>query len=205
MRARAFAATTLAIVSLAFAAVPPLAARAGGSEAEVDAYARAAGNRRADAIALGTALFAEQRSAQVVKVRVDEAMSHEVAGLVISGVKFHAPLSQSEFTDEVIDLIRTTFAASRVEEVDVWATVPLAAEAGAIVSGDMAQPTSRTVFAVSVRRAEGPDYASRIRRGTDVYWDPAFVATFARSGAQGASRPGGQFAGMAPEPAGAGS
>jgi len=192
MRTGVLAAVTFAIVSVAFAAVPPLAARAGGSEAEVDAYARAAGNRRPDAVALGTVLFAQRRSAQVVKVRVDGAMEHEVAGLVISGVKFHEPLSQSEFTDEVIDLVRTTFAASRVEEVDVWATVPLATAAGAIVSGDMAQPTSRTVFAVSVRRVEGSEYASRIRRGTDVYWDPAFVATFARSAAQGASRPGGQ-------------
>jgi len=192
MRTGALAAVTFALVSVAFAAVPPLAARSGGSEAEVDAYARAAGNRRPDAVALGTVLFAQRRSAQVVKVRVDGAMEHEVAGLVISGVKFHEPLSQSEFTDEVIDLVRTTFAASRVEEVDVWATVPLATAAGAIVSGDMAQPTSRTVFAVSVRRAEGSEYASRIRRGTDVYWDPAFVATFARSAAQGASRPGGQ-------------
>jgi hypothetical protein len=185
MRARALVPATLAFATLALAALPPVAARAGGSEAEVDAYARAAGNRRADAVALGTVLFARQRSAQVVKVRVDGAMSHEVAGLVISGVKFHAPLSQSAFTDEVIDLVRTTFAASRVEEVDVWATVPLATEAGAIVSGDMAQPTSRTVFAVSVRRAEGENFASRIRRGTDVYWDPAFVASFARPAAQG--------------------
>jgi hypothetical protein len=192
MRKSAFAALTFAFASVAFAAFPALTARAGGSEAEVDAYARAAGNRRADAVALGTVIFAQRRSAQVVKVRVDGAMSREVAGLVISGVKFHAPLSRNAFTDEVIDLVRTTFAASRVEEVDVWATVPLATEAGAIVSGDMAQPTSRTVFAVSVRRAEGPEYASRIRRGTDVYWDPAFVATFVRSAAQGASRPGGQ-------------
>jgi hypothetical protein len=192
MRATAFAAVTFALATLAFAVAHPRAARAGGSEAEVDAYARAAGNRRADAVALGTVLFAQRRSAQVVKVRVDGAMSHEVAGLVISGVKFHAPLSKSEFTDEVIDLVRTTFAATHVEEVDVWATVPLATEAGAIVSGDMAQPTSRTVFAVSVRRAEGADYASRIRRGTDVYWDPAFVASFARSAAQGGSGPGAQ-------------
>jgi hypothetical protein len=185
MSRRSFVATTFAFAALALVALAPFAARAGGSEAEVDAYARAAGNRHADAVALGTVLFARQRSAQVVKVRIDGAMSHEVAGLVISGVKFHAPLSQSEFTDEVIDLVHTTFAASRVEEVDVWATVPLATEAGAIVSGDMAQPTSRTVFAVSVRRAEGANFATRMRRGTDVYWDPAFVASFARSAAQG--------------------
>jgi hypothetical protein len=192
MRAKAFARATLAVAMLAFAVVPPLAARAGGSEAEVDAYARAAGNRRADAVALGTVIFAKARSAQVVKVRVDGAMSHEVAGLVISGVKFHAPLSKSAFTDEVVDLVRTTFAASDVEEVDVWATVPLATAAGAIVSGDMAQPTSRTVFAVSVRRAEGADFAARLRRGSDVYWDPAFVASFARAAAQGGSGPGAQ-------------
>jgi hypothetical protein len=65
MRTSAAAAATFALVSLAFAAAAPLAARAGGSEAEVDAYARAAGNRRADAVALGTVLFdAPRRSSR---------------------------------------------------------------------------------------------------------------------------------------------
>ncbi|MBD5634311.1 MAG: hypothetical protein IAI49_07510 [Candidatus Eremiobacteraeota bacterium] len=177
------------LVSIAFA---PHLARAGGSQAEVDAIARAAGNRRADAIALGTVLFAKVRRAQVVKVRIDGAMSHEVAGLVISGVKFHGKVSRSDFTSEVIDLVRTAFAASRVDEVDCWATVPLPAGARAIVSGDMAQPTSRTVFAVTVRRMELGNFAERIRRGTGVYWNPRFSAELGAAAVPGASRSGAQ-------------
>ncbi len=168
------AATLMCAVALV--AALPLPARAGGSAAEVDAVARATGNRLADARALGTAIFATTRPAQVLKVRVDGAMSHEVAGLVISGVKFHTALTRDQFLDETIDLVRTTFASSAVEEVDAWATIPLPVGAHVVVSGDMAQPTSRTVFAVSVRRSELASFAQRLKRGTGVFWDPAFAA-----------------------------
>jgi hypothetical protein len=173
-------------------ALAPAAAWAGGSAAEVDANARAAGNRRADAVALGTVLFGRVRPAQVVKVRIDGAMSHEVAGLVLSGVKFHGPLSVAGFEGEVIDLVRTSFAASRVEEVDCWATVPLPVDRRMVVSGDMAQPSSRTVFAVTVRRSEGAGFAARLRRGAGVYWEPAFRARLAALGGPGASGSRGQ-------------
>jgi hypothetical protein len=161
------------------------AARAGGSTAEVDAYARAAGNRRADAVRIGERLFARVLPAQVLKVRVDGAGAHEVAGLVISGVKFHGPLSHTSFTDEVTGLVRDAFVASRVEEVDCWATVPLPVGAHVVVTGDMAAPTSRIVFSVTVRRSEGARFASRLRRGTDVFWDPAFERALAAQGASG--------------------
>ncbi len=183
-----------AFAALAAAAVVaggrPGLARASGSAAEVDAVARAAGNRRAAAVALGTVLFRIVRPAQVTKVRVDGAGRHDVAGLVLSGVKFHGPLDREKFTAEVIDLVRTTFAASGVEEVDAWATVPLPAGARVIVSGDMAQPTTRTVFAVSVRRPELATFAGRLRRGTDVYWNPAFAARLERGAGPGASTSG---------------
>jgi hypothetical protein len=181
-------------LTLAFASAVPVAARADGSTAAVDAAARAAGNRLADARVLGTALFRTTRSAQVLKVRIDGAMSHEVAGLVLSGVKFHAPLTRGAFLDETIDLVRASFAASAVEEVDCWAVVPLPVGAHAIVSGDMAQPTSKTVFAVSVRRAELPTFAERVRRGVGVFWDPAFATRLGDD----VRRPGGLRAGGQP-------
>ncbi len=192
MNSKRFAAAGFAalVATALLAGGRPGLARAGGSAAEVDALARAAGNRRAAAVALGTALFQVVRPAQVTKVRVDGAGRHDVAGLVLSGVKFHEPLDREKFTAEIIDLVRSTFVASGVEEVDCWATVPLAAGARAIVSGDMAQPTTRTVFAVTVRRTELATFAQRLQRGTDVYWNPAFAARLERGAGPGASTSG---------------
>jgi len=186
--AAAFAA--LAAATIVVAAGRPGLARNGGSAAETDARARAAGNRRAAAVALGTALFAVVRPAQVTKVRIDGAGPHTVAGLVLSGVKFHAPLDRGKFTAEVIDLVGLTFVASGVEEVDCWATVPLPPGAHVVVSGDMAQPTTRTVFAVTVRRSERATFARRLQRGTDVYWNPAFAARLGHGAGPGASTSG---------------
>jgi hypothetical protein len=187
----------IALACWMLAAIVPPPAFAGGSMAEVDAARRAAGNRRADAVALGTALFARVRSAQLLKVRVDGAGAHEVAGLVISGVKFHAPLDRAAFRDEVIELVRISFASSAVEEVDCWATVPLPPNRRIVVTGDMAQPTTKTVFAVSVRRAEA-GYADRIRSGYDVFWDRAFAARLDAAPRQGASSPGAQSYSLLP-------
>jgi len=189
MRVRAAALAALVALGGAYgsAAAPALA---GATRAEVDAAARAAGNRRPAAVALGTALFRRIRPAQLVKVRIDGAGAHEVAGLVLSAVKFHGALDRAGFTSEVIELVRSTFAASDVEEVDCWATVPFAQGANVVVTGDMAQPTSRTVFAVSVLRTEDATFAARVRRGTDVFWDPGFAARLAGGGGPGSSRPG---------------
>ena len=127
------------------------------------------------------------RPAQIVKVRIDGQGTHAVAGLVLSGVKFHGALGRAGFENEVIDVVTSAFAASDVEEVDCWATVPFAQGARVTVTGDMAQPTSRTVFAVTVRRAERASFADRLRRGTDVFWDPRFAARLSPRGARGAS------------------
>ncbi len=149
-------------------------ARAGSSIAEVDAAARAAGNRPALARSLGAALFATTWPAQITKVRVDAVGSHAVAGLVLSGVKFHHPLDRDGFLAEVRGLVSTTFAHSDVEEVDLWTTVPLATHAHEVVAGDLAMPTSRNVFSVTVRRAEAATFAERLARGRDVFWDAAW-------------------------------
>jgi len=157
-------------------AAPPRPAAA----VESEALARAAGNRPELAARIGRTLFRTVWPAQLVKVRVDGAGAHDVAGLVISGVKFHARLDAAAFTREVTALVRGAFAAAAVEEVDVWATVPLAVVPRETVGGDLAQPTTRVVYAVSVPRAELGRFAARLRRGDDVYWDPAWRASLGR-------------------------
>lgn len=134
------------------------------------ARARAAGNDRAGAVALGEALLAVPWPAQVLKVRIDSALGHRVAGLVLSGVKFHSALDEAGFLREVAALVRRTFAAAPVEEVDLWVTVPLNAGTGAIVSGDLAVPTSRNVFSATVRRTDLP-HLDAVLRSSGIYWD----------------------------------
>jgi hypothetical protein len=91
------------------------------------------------------------------------------------GVKFHHPMTRDEFIGEVVALTQRTFAAApATEELDLWASVPIAVAKGAIVSGDLAKPTSRTVFSLTVRRSEAaPALRVRLSRASDaVFWDP---------------------------------
>lgn len=164
--------TVVATVALAcVGAMPRANVRADDAQAVVNAEARAAGNRRTDAVSLGMALLETRWPAQVLKVRIDGFGAHEVAGLVLSGVKFHAPTDCAAFTNEVVALVQQAFAHSRVEEVDVWATVPLHVGEHVVVAGDNAQPTTRTVFGATVRRNEAATFANRLRAGTGVFWD----------------------------------
>lgn len=138
----------------------------------VNAHARAMGTRQDTAVRIGLRLFTTHWAAQILRIYVDGAGSHQVAGVVLSGVKFHRPLTRALFLNEVASIIGQTFAAAPVEEVDLWCVVPLAVGKGAIVSGDLAQPTDRTVFSVTVRRAD----VSRTARaasigGRTLYWD----------------------------------
>lgn len=142
------------------------------SLALVDANARAAGNRRAVAVALGKRLFSNVWPVQILKVRVDGIGRHEVAGLVLSGVKFHGRVDEAGFLDEVAALVATSLAAVPIEEVDVWAITPLDVAKGTVVAGDNAQPTARIVFAATVRRGDAPTFARRLASGTGVYWNP---------------------------------
>ncbi|GAC1499477.1 MAG: hypothetical protein NVS1B14_02950 [Vulcanimicrobiaceae bacterium] len=142
----------------------------------VDAYARAAGNDRPDAVRIGQRLFAREWSAQVLKVYVDAVGTHRVAGLLLSGVKFHHPLTQAEFSNEAFTLIRESFAAAPVEEVDLWCDVPLGIGKGVVVSGDYAKPTQRIVFTITVRRGESAGrLRQRMQDGKSVYWDAEWV------------------------------
>jgi hypothetical protein len=151
-----------------------LAATIANATASLNAAARAEGNRKADAVAVGRALFATLWPAQVLKIRIDGEGTHSVAGLMLSGVKFHRRLDPKAFTDEVIALVRGTFAASTVEEVDVWATVPLPKFDQKPVNGEYLQPTDRIVYGATVLRSERSTFPARLVRGDDVFWDPGW-------------------------------
>jgi hypothetical protein len=166
-----------ALVAALLACVAPASAT---PATEAEALARAAGNRPDVAVRIGRALFRTVWPAQLVKIRVDGVGTHVVAGLVISGVKFHSRLGAAAFSREVAALVGGAFGASDVEEVDVWATVPLAAVPRETVGGDLAQPTTRIVYAASVPRTERAAFAARLRRGDDVYWDPGWRARLGR-------------------------
>ena len=121
---------------------------------------------------IGREIFRTYWPAQVLNVYADGLGGYRVVGLHVSGVHFHHPISREQFINEVTALVQRTFAASGVDEVDVWATVPLRVGKDIVVAGDLAKPTSRTVFTVSVLRGESiPALDRRIRQGTDVFWD----------------------------------
>ncbi len=153
------------------------------SVADLDARARATGNRKDVAISVGDKLFMQQWPAQVMQVAANEMGTHLVLGLRISGVHFHRPLSRDEFYGEVTSLVGECFAAApQAEEVDVWTTVPLDVGKGIVVAGDLAKPTSRTVFTLSARRGESSAaLASRLRGGGDVFVDEEWARTAFKS------------------------
>ncbi len=148
------------------------------STARVDAYARAQGNRLPIALKIGTALFVREWPAQVLKVAAFGFGSHTVVGLRISGVKFHRPLSRIAYMNEIASLALGSLAAAPIEEVDISTVVPLSVGKGVVVAGDLAKPTSRTVFAITIRRGETrSQILARMRSGAGVYWDQAWAGT----------------------------
>jgi len=113
-----------------------------------------------------------QWPAQVLNVYANGVPGHEIGGLHLSGVRFHRPLTRDQFITEVADLVEKTFAAAPLEEVDVWASVPLRVGKDIVVAGDLAKPTTRTVFTVSVRRGESSAaLIRRMRQGQGIFWD----------------------------------
>jgi hypothetical protein len=177
LRAELLTAHVVALVlTLAAAAVPQ--ATLPPSIVDLDAAARSAGNRKAEAEQLARVLLVHTWPAQILKVRVDGFGSHAVAGLVLSGVKFHGPLDEGGFLREVAALVERTFSAASVEEVDVWTTVPISVGKGAVVAGDFAQPTTRIVFSATLRRADAATgLLPKLERGHGVFWDAAWRAT----------------------------
>ena len=170
---------TLVLVASTLGASPT--ARAAYSLVEMKAQQRAAGNHREDAVRIGRALLKTVWPAQIRKVRVDGVGAHRIAGVVLSGTNFHSKLAPAAFVDEVVAIVSQTFAASDVEEVDAWAIMPLPTYANEVVAGDLAQPTSYTVFSATVRRDELARFAERVRSGIDVYWDAAWRRGLERS------------------------
>ncbi len=147
------------------------------SVADLDATARASGNRRDLAEHIGESVFATEWPAEVSHISANELGSHLIVGIRIWGVKFHKPLTRDEFVDEVVGLVGKTFAAvPSAEEIDVWTSVPIVVGRDVVVSGDLAKPTSRLVFSLTVRRDE-PDAKLRARAysGEGVFWDQEWV------------------------------
>jgi hypothetical protein len=129
-------------------------------------------------VRVGQALFATTWPAQVLNVYADGIPGHEVAGLHLSGVHFHDPITREQFLSEISALVQRTFASAPVEEVDVWVSVPLNVGKGVVVAGDLAKPTFRTVFTVSVLRSESAAaLMARLRQGQDVFWDQDWQRT----------------------------
>lgn len=170
MRSRISAALLAGAVLLvaapaASATAPPIAA--------IDANYRAEGNRKDVARAIGDMLFATQWPAQVVKVGADGIGNHIVVGLLVSGVKLHRVLTRAQFAAEVAAIAQQAFSVTpHVAEVDVWATVPIKVTRNEDVSGDLAMPTTRTVFSAAILRgSSAAALRKRLLVSRDVYWD----------------------------------
>jgi len=118
-----------------------------------------------------------------MQVAANEMGAHLVLGLRISGVHFHRPLTRDQFYAEIASLVGECFAAApQAEEIDIWTTVPLSVGKGVVVAGDLAKPTSRTVFTLSARRGEAPSsLAERLRGGEDVFVDEEWARTAFKS------------------------
>lgn len=138
-----------------------------------DAYSRAAGNDKPLAIMIGNRLFRTLWPAQVLSVYAALAGDVDVVGLRISGKHFHRALTASDLAREVADTATQALAVDpRIEEVDVWVTLPLDLTKDVVVKSDVNTPTWKTVFSISVRRGENAaGVMERIARGDGVYWD----------------------------------
>jgi hypothetical protein len=166
----------LAATSAARAVMPSVAA--------LDARSRAEGNRLDVSMQVGNRIFSTAWPAQVLKVEANGITGHVVLGLMISGVKFHEPLSRQAFLQEVAELIRRSFTASpEIEEIDVWAAVPISVQKGEVVSGDLAAPTSRNVFAMTVPRGlDRSQLLARMTNPQNAFWDQDWERTAFKKG-----------------------
>ncbi len=143
--------------------------------------ARSAGSDLPTARRIAGALLARPLPAQLLRVRCERVGRHVDCGLVLSGTHFHRRLDLGGWADEVTSLVAGAYAAApEVDEVDLWATVPLDAGKGTVVSGDYAKPTAATVFSVTVPRGERAGLPARLRDGRGVFWDPAFRASLSK-------------------------
>jgi len=170
----------LLLAAALFAGACGLARAYAPTVAQLDAQARAVGNRRDLAEQIGDVIFATQWPAEVTQISANALAGHVIVGIRVLGVKFHATMTRDAFIDEAVRLVGDAFAAAPdAEEIDLWASIPISVGKGVVVSGDLAKPTSRTVFSLSVRRGES---ASAIRErieaaGGGAFWDSTWVRT----------------------------
>ena len=161
-------------LALALAVLGGVAAAYSPSVADLDAEARSVGNRRDLAERAGEQIFATKWPAEVNQISANEMNDHLILGIRIWGVKFHEPMTRQQFVDEVAAVVEKALAAvPAAEEVDVWASVPIDVSKDTVVSGDLAKPTSRTVFSLTVRRGETSDQlrARALDAKGGVFWD----------------------------------
>jgi hypothetical protein len=157
----------------------PVGAAPSSDDARV--VGRSSGTDVATARRIAAALLGRPLAAQLLRVRCERVGAHVDCGLVVSGVKFHRPLDLRAWNEEIASLIDGAYAAAPdVDEVDCWAVVPLDAGKGAIVSGDLAQPTSATVFSITVPRSARRSVRSRLAGGSGIFWDPAFRGSLSK-------------------------
>lgn len=148
-------------------------ATASATEVRDIARDRIAGNDPAVAERVAVALLSADYPEQILKVRTYETEPAVVAGIMLSGVKFHAPVDRQTFAADAADMVYRAFAADpSVAEVDVWAVVPIEVPPHADVSGDLAVPTNRTVFSAAVRRA---DFARDEDGLGTTYWEAGWL------------------------------
>lgn len=158
-------------------ALAPLTAR--GDDARV--VGRSAGSDLPTARRIAAALLVHPLPAQLLKVRCERAAAHVDCGLTVSGTHFHRALDLAAWNAEIASLIEAAYAAAPdVDEIDLWTTVPLDAGKGVIVSGDLAKPTSATVFSITVPRSDRGAVRERLATGRGVFWDPAFRGSLAK-------------------------
>jgi hypothetical protein len=152
--------------------------------ADLDAESRSAGNKKEIAMAIGEAIFKTDWPAQVFRVSANGIDGHIVVGLGVYGVKFHDPMTRAEFATQVSELAQRAFtAAPEAEEVDIWAVVPISVGKGVIVTGDLAKPTTRTVFTATVRRNAPEDLLpTHLLEGPKTYWDEEWARTAFKQG-----------------------
>lgn len=140
-------------------------------ELEHIAALRAEGNDPALAERIGVALLSAAFPEPILKVRVLTVPPATVAGIMLSGSKWHRAVTKRQFFADVAAMASLAFARGpELAEVDIWAIVPLAVQPQAQVSGELAVSTSRTVFSTAVRRPVGNASPTLGRAFVDDLW-----------------------------------
>ncbi len=136
---------------------------------------RIEGNDAALAERIGAALLDAPYPEQLLKVRALRAPSGTVIGIVLSGRGAHGAITRDGVVADAAGMVERAFAASpSVVEVDVWAIEPLAV-VPKTVSGDLAEPTTRTVFSAAVTRDQRDAARTREQMMGAMYFEAAWL------------------------------